>query len=364
MLDNKHRFSTPHLYFVSTKYKITERKPKALLSWFTGRRVILSRGLCNYECFEIPPNQSKSITTKTINLQVKNFSAFEKTGVYIKISGDQAAVWSWDLSPLIDQGILSRHCIPETALNPVGIGYKLVTSIDGYEGQFWQDGSLKASRWWTTRPSTSEWSIFISSTEKFKPNQDEVKAVSYVEFNEFDFYKSTPSSNSKPLSELITFFSFKELSVIVGTILLSPFIFQISRLHSLKTHFAVAENEVISLKNKLGTKQTEISRIQNLLLTYDTYNKKFYDLDISSAISDVANVLTPLDVDLMQLELSDTIFTITFKIINDFDRVKLVKNLESSKMLKDVSISPSRANGQWEIKAQLTSPTQLSVEPS
>ena len=364
MLGNRHKFSTPHLYFVSTKYKVTEKNSRALLSWFKGQRVILSRGLCNYECFELPPNQSRAITTKTINLQVKNFSAFESTGVYIKISGNQAAVWSWDSSPLRDHGILSRHCIPETVLNPVGVGYKLVTSIDGYEGQYWQNDSLKASRWWTSKPSTGEWSIFVSSTEKFKPNQDEVKAVTYVDYNEHNFYKPIQTSNSKPLSEWITFFSFRELSVIVGTILLSPFIFQASRLHSLKAHSVVAENEVMSLKNKLGTKQTEISRIQKLLLTYDTYNKKLSDLDISSAISDVANLLTPLDVDLLQLELSDTIFTITFKIKNDFDRVKLVKNLEASRMLKDVSISPSRASGQWTLKAQLTSPTQLSVEPS
>jgi Tfp pilus assembly protein PilN len=53
---------------------------------------------------------------------------------------------------------------PESLMRqPSDDGARLLRTIDGFEGQFWASGLLRASRWWHTSPDAQEWAYFLRS---------------------------------------------------------------------------------------------------------------------------------------------------------------------------------------------------------
>lgn len=53
---------------------------------------------------------------------------------------------------------------PEPLLRePCAEGVRLLHTIDGFEGQLWQAGLLRASRWWRAAPNANEWALFLRS---------------------------------------------------------------------------------------------------------------------------------------------------------------------------------------------------------
>ena len=55
--------------------------------------------------------------------------------------------------------------LPETALQErLSDGLHLIRCAEGFEGQFWSDGELTASRWWAQAPSREQWIEFQRGT--------------------------------------------------------------------------------------------------------------------------------------------------------------------------------------------------------
>ncbi len=83
------------------------------------------------------------------------------------LSDGGAGVWTWDSDRVEktakDGGLepTSLRFVPETALHrPMAEGTRLVSCLDGVEGQVWRDKRLMASRWWPTIPSDIDWVRF------------------------------------------------------------------------------------------------------------------------------------------------------------------------------------------------------------
>lgn len=83
------------------------------------------------------------------------------------LSDGGAGVWTWDSDRVEktakDGGLdpASLRFVPETALHrPMAEGTRLVSCLDGVEGQVWRDKRLMASRWWPTIPSDIDWVRF------------------------------------------------------------------------------------------------------------------------------------------------------------------------------------------------------------
>lgn len=55
-----------------------------------------------------------------------------------------------------------RRSMPETlAQVPQDNGFRLLKQVQGYEGQLWEQGYLRASRWWGSEPSEGDWGVFV-----------------------------------------------------------------------------------------------------------------------------------------------------------------------------------------------------------
>lgn len=104
-----------------------------------------------------------------LDLQVRKSFPFKDPAYAAFWKGADASVYAWDetlVQAAQDEAGIARNTqvVPETLIRARGTnGLRLVTALEGFEGQHWIDGFLKTSRWWPTIPSGLEWSNFIRS---------------------------------------------------------------------------------------------------------------------------------------------------------------------------------------------------------
>lgn len=127
---------------------------------------VISRPLNRFARFELK-SVPKPQRTRALELQIRQWTPFTKTGWYLIWQQDDALVWAWD-ADRIETAILENRLkpanipiIPETLLHQSqDQGVHLVTSLEGVEGQVWSERSLLSSRWWPRVPDVSEWLNF------------------------------------------------------------------------------------------------------------------------------------------------------------------------------------------------------------
>lgn len=133
-----------------------------------GRRYwIVSRGLCRFFRVELLGNIASASQRDAINLEIKRFSPFAETGSWIHLSNRFASVWLWDQAvtraagALVGVDVDRMRVVPEPAMLPRGdADARLIEGVDGYEGQYWSEGGLSASRWWPRCPDQRAWLLF------------------------------------------------------------------------------------------------------------------------------------------------------------------------------------------------------------
>ena len=83
---------------------------------------------------------------------------------HVAWTGPVAHVWTRSLADTAATA-QTRRWVPESLLRPAPAndGPRLLRQVEGYEGQFWRDGTLQASQWWATVPSADAWGRFVRS---------------------------------------------------------------------------------------------------------------------------------------------------------------------------------------------------------
>ena len=105
-----------------------------------------------------------------LKLQALEWAPYARPGMMFDLSDDGAGVWTWDSDRVekaakdggLDPAVL--RFVPETALHPpMAEGLRIVSCLDGVEGQVWRDKRLVASRWWPAIPPDDDWVRFQRS---------------------------------------------------------------------------------------------------------------------------------------------------------------------------------------------------------
>lgn len=135
-------------------------RPRGRVEW------VLSRPLYRFGRFDLA-TVPEAQRARALALQIRQWSAFARTGQYVAWAGAAALVWAWDEArveaAMAAEGVDPRKARvrPETVLRPPRAeGVCLRQCIDGVEGLAWQGGSLVASRWWSEPPPAHEWLAF------------------------------------------------------------------------------------------------------------------------------------------------------------------------------------------------------------
>jgi len=133
-----------------------------------GRQIwMLSRAHCRYRVFSLIDDRSPARRLAALDLAIAQWSPYQDTGRLVQAAQGRAGVWIWDNAAVTDAIIAAgkrpqrMNVLPEAALQPRGDeGLRLIAGLDGYEGQWWQEGLLLGSRWWREPPSVHEWLQF------------------------------------------------------------------------------------------------------------------------------------------------------------------------------------------------------------
>ena len=151
----------PRLYF-ETARGVEEPPPGR------GRRYwVVSRGLCRFFNVPLLPGAPRGRQSDALALEIKRLSPFEETASHFHLGADFAGVWLWDQRmthaavAAVGTEVSRLRVVPEPAmLPPADDGVRLVETLDGFEGQSWEAGSLVASRWWPALPDDRAWVMF------------------------------------------------------------------------------------------------------------------------------------------------------------------------------------------------------------
>jgi len=127
---------------------------------------VLSRPLYRYAQFDLK-SVPKPQRGQALELQIRQWTPFGRTGWYLLWHNDNALIWAWDadrIEEAIQDSKLRRDSttvVPETLLHPgQEQGVHLVACMEGVEGQVWSEHSLISSRWWPGLPNAGEWVNF------------------------------------------------------------------------------------------------------------------------------------------------------------------------------------------------------------
>jgi hypothetical protein len=132
-----------------------------------GRRYwAVSRSLCRFFRIALLADASSARQLEALRLQIERLSPFAETGSHFHFGVNFINLWLWDSQAVGDAanaiGVDLRRVsvLPETALQPPGDGVRVIKCLDGIEGQCWDQGSLVASRWWSSPPDSRSWVLF------------------------------------------------------------------------------------------------------------------------------------------------------------------------------------------------------------
>ena len=127
---------------------------------------VLARALCRFIALDLTP-VPRSARGQALALRLMQTSSYANTGHYVAWHAGHALVWYWDqdvlLSSMADVGVAAKKAQvwPESVLYaPQSVGLRLVATMQGVEGQYWEDGHLQQCRWWKHAVNAEEWLNF------------------------------------------------------------------------------------------------------------------------------------------------------------------------------------------------------------
>lgn len=124
-----------------------------------ARDLVLSRALCRFRFYRAPQALSGSQLAKAARVYAEVHAPFANTGTLILRAAGGAGIWYWDRSKLSDHEPL-REVSPESVWRNAGDGWRVIACVEGYEAQYWEGGSLRASTWRRQQFSAAQWTAF------------------------------------------------------------------------------------------------------------------------------------------------------------------------------------------------------------
>lgn len=125
---------------------------------------VLSRKRCLYRHFDLHQVPERK-RLSALELNVDGWSPYPRYGSYVLWRDHHALVWLWELregeteSPGPFSRVLPESVLIAPPVSPAPL-CRLVMLAEGCEGQAWQHGVLKLSRWWPRVPEAREWVLF------------------------------------------------------------------------------------------------------------------------------------------------------------------------------------------------------------
>jgi hypothetical protein len=145
----------------------TEDLDGGALRYVAGQPLVLCRSLCRFERFCPPPGLSKQDQARAARLKAEEAAPFADSGITLVRQGPDVAIWHWDRAAVtvLAPGFDRERCVavPESVVRAPGEGWRMIACLDGFEAQYWKNGTLVASNWRREVFTATQWKAFALS---------------------------------------------------------------------------------------------------------------------------------------------------------------------------------------------------------
>ncbi|MEM9667525.1 MAG: hypothetical protein AAF950_01260 [Pseudomonadota bacterium] len=317
---------------------------------FGGTEHVLSRRMCAFRYRRLQSEDIKREVLKALVFEAEMGSSEDVTGIHISISGIHAQIWTWDGS-LNGLAPRSANCsaVPETLLHPKSDGFALRRCLEGVEGQYWSDGVMTASRWWSDVPSVTDWTRFCRSSGAAV--SDELIDVPEVEPGVKWSIKAP--RNRVPMEYVGKQLSWTHALAAVAAILALPFAYYATK-NAFITFQAIQYGAAqAQLTEITGARRSTSRQIDALSSQIAPFEEIVRVNDPLAAIAPVLEALEANESSLQRFQFQDGVLELTFRATGTLSEPELVQSLEAVESLVDVRLEARGRSNNWVLRAEL-----------
>lgn len=303
----------------------------------------VARALCRFRwigCDGVPLAERRAY----VRLQLLAWSPFVDSGYALATAHDGVMAFAWDQRAFEQRALAAglpvqaARTLPETLLLPAHEnGVVLQACSLGVEGQFWREGQLVASRWWSEAPDAVAWLNFQRSAGV--PPQAQVPQPPRIDSD------APPAWLDEPWAPVVTLSSMLERARLhwhlVAAALLAALL--LPTLWLLHAHWSVARDiEALAAEKALLTEQAQpalMARSQAMaaLTQLDTLVTMVDHPDALSLLGHLAEQLSPDGKRIRKLELNGRRLRLVVTVpAGGASRIAYVRALEGGGWLDNV----------------------------
>lgn len=327
-----------------------ERGGRAVERLIRGERIIISRALCHFERITRPPGGLNPKTIQAARLAASARTPFRDAGFYLSWGRTHIGVWSWPKALLSALAERDYTAIPETVLHSSADGLALRACLDGYEGQYWYNGELVASRWWASQPEESDWDTFVRALPDaiYEPLPRPARPLHVG-----------PSS-----SALITLLDMarrpdpRDLGAIALILVAAPLLYLGGQWISLDGRINAAGEALAQLQRATAEVVEARASVQAARLEMDAYRDALASPHPAEMMAVFAEAAAEADTQLDRALITDRRLEIVLRSTETVSAAGLVEMLEAHPRLSEVRFAPLGQQNLWRIEAAVNGETQ------
>ena len=270
------------------------------------------------------------------------WSPFKETRYCNYWKGNTASVFVWDANlvekTIKENNVNPKSCeiIPEAFMRkPIVSGIRLVDSSFGKEGQIWDDGLLKVSRWWKEEPNELEWNLFSRNSGFIS----EKNSFEVLQKDNPDWLETPWLRDNLGIGNLKYLLKNKVITTSLATILAFPLLFTFTQYVTYKAITINTQNGLSLIKE--DTQNIRIQRrnaISNLssIEKLISLNNLPHQIEILSSIH---SQISPLGLSLITWDYAPGKLEFSFESNDKVNSISLIKDLEKDYLFYNVSAS-------------------------
>lgn len=328
-----------------------ERRGGSVERLILGERVIISRALCHFETMNAFPGGQSLRRYEAAKLSARARTPIADPDFYFDWGKEQVGVWSWPKSLTADLTDFEGEILPETVLHPpLQDGARLMAAIDGYEGQVWRDGQLKASRWWPNQPGDADWASFLRVTRSTGAGQFRPAAENLVLSD-----RPTHAQPYTALVDRVKSISLRDMAALALLCIAVPALYLLGQWAQLSQTRASASAELSALSEEtaeIGAARLTAQIASNELALYAQALNRRHPAELLASVSEE---LARFSIRLDAFEQNDDLLSLNLRADADFAPEALVRAMEENPLMNSVRLEPGRGSGEWLLTAQLES---------
>lgn len=317
--------------------------------WIYGEQIIISRGLCHYERMTKLASGLSLRAIQAVRLSANARTPAPDPGFHFDDRGQELGVWSWDKSILDPLGDFDGQVIPESLLHdPLDQGTRLIACIDGVEGQIWQNGQLKHSRWWPNAPSPSDWALFLRAA-RYEGTSD------MPETTQLEFLPTPPRSNLFERALQFDGLHWRDIAAIIVFLLLVPSLYLGGQWVSLSFEHNRLSRQLAELSEASAPLVEAQRSVQATSAELAAYSQELNYVHPGQLMAALIGIADAQSIFLEEFDLREGTITAVLNAEDNeaFSPSDLVTALEANQEFQDVSVEPGRGSGRWQITAQI-----------